>query len=170
VSIIKSVPNLISYLHGISWNFSQLLDICFELFSSGSIFNSKNHCHASAPTRAPRHEGAVQTVSCPRPDRCPPRPDGPTASLASPRALPDSRVRSRRRFASIRVCPSAPRRHRLCRLRSGKCVAPPCLHAEPTALTSLPPPRSPLFRCRVFTLCRHLSIRAKHVAGHLPRR
>jgi hypothetical protein len=168
VSIIKSVPNLISYLHGFSWNFYQLLDICFELFSPESIFNSKNHYHVSAPTRAPRHEGAVRTVSCPRPDRCLPRPDG--RPLASSRVPPDSRVQSRRRFASIRSCPSVPRRRRLRRLRSGKCIAPPCLHTEPAALTSLPSPRSPLFRCRVFTLCRHLSVRAEHVAGHLPRR
>jgi hypothetical protein len=41
---MKSVPNLISYLHEFSWNFSQLLAICFELFSFGTIFNSKNHC------------------------------------------------------------------------------------------------------------------------------
>jgi hypothetical protein len=40
---MKSVPNWISYPHEVSWNFSQLLPNCFELFSSGSIFNSKNH-------------------------------------------------------------------------------------------------------------------------------
>jgi hypothetical protein len=39
---MKSVPNLISYLHGFFWNFSQFLAIYFELFLSGSKFNSKN--------------------------------------------------------------------------------------------------------------------------------
>jgi hypothetical protein len=31
------------------WNFSQLLAICFELFSSGSVFNSENHCRGVPP-------------------------------------------------------------------------------------------------------------------------
>jgi hypothetical protein len=39
---MKSVPNSISYLHIFSRNFSQLLAICFELFSSRSVFNSEN--------------------------------------------------------------------------------------------------------------------------------
>jgi hypothetical protein len=39
---MKSVPNLISYLHKISWNFSQSLAIYFELFSTGVIFNTEN--------------------------------------------------------------------------------------------------------------------------------
>jgi hypothetical protein len=46
---MKSVPNWISYPHEVSWNFSQLLPNCFELFSSGSIFNSKNHCCGVPP-------------------------------------------------------------------------------------------------------------------------
>jgi hypothetical protein len=41
VSIIKSVPNLISYLHKIFWNFYQFLAICSKLFSSGGKFNSE---------------------------------------------------------------------------------------------------------------------------------
>jgi hypothetical protein len=39
---MKSVPNLISYMHKFSWNCSQLLAICFELFSFGSVFNLEN--------------------------------------------------------------------------------------------------------------------------------
>jgi hypothetical protein len=39
---MKSVPNLISYIHEFFWNFSQFLAIYFELFSSGSKFNSEN--------------------------------------------------------------------------------------------------------------------------------
>jgi hypothetical protein len=35
---MKSVPNLMSYLQKFSWNFSQFLAICFELFSSGANF------------------------------------------------------------------------------------------------------------------------------------
>jgi hypothetical protein len=38
---MKSVSNLISYLHEFFWNFSQFLAIYFELFSSGSKFNSE---------------------------------------------------------------------------------------------------------------------------------
>jgi hypothetical protein len=42
VSIMKSVPNLVSYLHNLFWNFSQFLAIYFELFSSEVIFNTEN--------------------------------------------------------------------------------------------------------------------------------
>jgi hypothetical protein len=38
VSIMKSVPNLIYYLHEFVWNFSQFLAIYFELFLPGSKF------------------------------------------------------------------------------------------------------------------------------------
>jgi hypothetical protein len=42
VSIKKSVPNFISYLHEWFRNFSQFLAIFYELFSSGVIyFNSE---------------------------------------------------------------------------------------------------------------------------------
>jgi hypothetical protein len=37
---MKSVPNLISYLHKVFWNFYQFLAI-FELFSSGGNFNTE---------------------------------------------------------------------------------------------------------------------------------
>jgi hypothetical protein len=40
VSIMRSVPNWIFYLHEFSCNFSQHLAICFELFLFGSVFNS----------------------------------------------------------------------------------------------------------------------------------
>jgi hypothetical protein len=38
---MKSVPNLISYLHKFCWNFSQFLAIYFELFSSRGNFNTE---------------------------------------------------------------------------------------------------------------------------------
>jgi hypothetical protein len=38
---MKSVPNLISYLHEFFWNFSQFLAIYFERFSSGVILIRK---------------------------------------------------------------------------------------------------------------------------------
>jgi hypothetical protein len=41
VSIGKSVPNLISYLHEVFQNFSQSLNICFELFSFGEFVYSE---------------------------------------------------------------------------------------------------------------------------------
>jgi hypothetical protein len=41
MSIGKSVPNLISYLHEFFQNFSQSPAICFELISFGVIFNSE---------------------------------------------------------------------------------------------------------------------------------
>jgi hypothetical protein len=53
---MKSVPNLISYLHKFSWNFSQSLAIYFELFSSEGIFNTENTYEWSPPVsrRFPR--------------------------------------------------------------------------------------------------------------------
>jgi hypothetical protein len=51
VSIMKSVPNLISYLHEFFWIFSQFLAIYFELFSSGGIFNSENADEWVPPVR-----------------------------------------------------------------------------------------------------------------------
>jgi hypothetical protein len=58
---MKSVPNLISYLHEFLQNFSQFLAICFELFSFGVIFNSEI-THERAPPvrrRAPRRARAA---------------------------------------------------------------------------------------------------------------
>jgi hypothetical protein len=43
VSIMKSIPNLISYLHEFFWIFSQFLANYFELFSFGVIFNLENN-------------------------------------------------------------------------------------------------------------------------------
>jgi hypothetical protein len=41
VVITKVVHNYTFFLHKFSWNFSQVLAICFELFSFGSVFNSE---------------------------------------------------------------------------------------------------------------------------------
>jgi hypothetical protein len=167
---MKSVPNLISYLHEFSWNFSQLLAICFELFSFGRIFNSKNHCrgvppvslslsphrarlsacrfHAAATRPCPRHEGTGrQHRGLSR--RC---PDSPIAASphASPIAvsdataapLPIARVRARdTAFAFAAFTPVSVSRRRV-------------------FTSSLP--RSPLFRRR---LCRLTSLPSSCV-GH----
>jgi hypothetical protein len=167
---MKSVPNLISYLQEFSWNFSQLLAICFELFSFGSIFNSKNHCRgvppvslSLSPRRArlsacrfrvaitrpcPRHEGAGrQCRGLSR--RC---PDSPIAAspLASPIAVSDAtvaplliaRVRARHAaFAFAAFAPVSVSQHRV-------------------FTSSLP--RSPLFRRR---LC-HLTSPPSSCVGH----
>jgi hypothetical protein len=161
---MKSVPNWIFYLHDFLWIFSQLLAIWFELFSFVSVFNSENRCRGVPPvslslcagparqqavyawrhTSAPCVKGVVPTAPrLPCPSHA--APDSPVARLASHAV--DNRVRSRRRFASDRVCPSAPRHRRRHHLCLGKCAAPPCLHAEPAALTSLPPPRAPAAGC-----------------------
>jgi hypothetical protein len=51
VSIMKSVPNLISYLHEFFQNFYQFLTICFELFSFGVIFNLEITDERAPPIR-----------------------------------------------------------------------------------------------------------------------
>jgi hypothetical protein len=48
---MKSVPNLISYLHEFFQNISQPLAICFELFSFGVIFNSEIADERAPPVR-----------------------------------------------------------------------------------------------------------------------
>jgi hypothetical protein len=52
---MKSVASLISYLHEFFWIFSQLQTIYFELFSTGSKFNSEN-----ADERDPLSAAAVR--------------------------------------------------------------------------------------------------------------
>jgi hypothetical protein len=55
---MKSVPNLISYLHEFFWNFSHFLAIYFERFLSGVYFNFGKaltcgaHMSAAKPPRA----------------------------------------------------------------------------------------------------------------------
>jgi hypothetical protein len=53
---MKSVPNLISYLHEFVQHFSQFLAICFELFSFRVIFNSEITDERAPPVirRVPR--------------------------------------------------------------------------------------------------------------------
>jgi hypothetical protein len=48
---MKSVQNLIFYLHKFFWNFSQFLAICFELFLFEVIFNSEITDERAPPVR-----------------------------------------------------------------------------------------------------------------------
>jgi hypothetical protein len=116
---MKSVPNLISYLHEFFWNFSQFLAIYFELFSSGSKLNSENtdewsppvsrrfphRAHLSARRRrvaatCPRRAARVPQMRCRDPapaSRQPSQPHRrcPSRAVASPRltrAHPDRAV------------------------------------------------------------------------------
>jgi hypothetical protein len=63
---MKSVPNLISYLHEFFRNCSQFLAIYFELFSSGVNFNSENTDEWVPPVscRCPRWARLSAAVSC----------------------------------------------------------------------------------------------------------
>jgi hypothetical protein len=51
---MKSVPNLIFYLHEFFWIFSQFLAIYFELFSSGVIFKFENLSRVGPTCQTPR--------------------------------------------------------------------------------------------------------------------
>jgi hypothetical protein len=78
VSIGKSVPNLISYLHDFFKNFSQSLAICFELFSFGEIIYSKIADERAPPVRRRvRQRAAAAWPPHPRhpPHACHRRPD-----------------------------------------------------------------------------------------------
>jgi hypothetical protein len=149
---MKSVPNLISYLHEFSWNFSQFLAICFELFSSrGNFYFEKlltrgTHLSEAVSRARPACQRAVSTwLPCARTHRAIKapadhaswprrRPDSLTA--ASPRAPPTAVVRSHAPLsAPDRACPSAPHHHR--RPADPAASAPPRFHIEPAVLTSL---------------------------------
>jgi hypothetical protein len=109
---MKSVQNLIVYLHKFFWNFFQFLAICFELLSFGVIFNSENADERAPPVRRrPWLKAAVGTARRRRPGRL---TDHAVAQTAAPAASPLAR---RRRFAvpapvSRRSSPSPMRRRR----------------------------------------------------------
>jgi hypothetical protein len=97
VPIIKSVPNLISYLHDFFQNLSQSLAICFELFSFGDIFNSEIADERDPPVRrrAPR-AGPHGSAPLPRGCHTPRRRRGLKPLSGQRAARPDSRPCSRR--------------------------------------------------------------------------
>jgi hypothetical protein len=114
---MKSVPNLISYLHEFFQNFSQSLAICFELFSFGVIFNSEITDERAPPVRrrAPRRHRGLKPLSgqrAARPDSSPRlrhrHPDSALALAARPTASPRS---SRPRRCPVRSRPSLSERH-----------------------------------------------------------
>jgi hypothetical protein len=106
---MKSVPNLISYLHDFFQNFSQSLAICFEQFSFGVIFNSKitdSGPHMEGPAlRARASRARLKALSgqrATRPDSTPrARPTAPASpALSSPdSATPRARCRCSDRLA-----------------------------------------------------------------------
>jgi hypothetical protein len=126
---MKSVPNLISYLHDFFWNFYQFLTIYFELFSSRSKFNSKITDMRGPPVirRFPRRARLSvrrrHVAAAPHRSRA-------LRALSGPRAgVPTGR--SSRAVASPHVRSSRPR----CR---------PC--PEPTVAVRTPPPSRALPR------------------------
>jgi hypothetical protein len=114
---MKSVPNLISYHHEFFWNFSQFLAIYFELFSSGSKFNSENTDEWGPPVSrrfprrvllsACRHRVAAMHL---RRSRTLSALSGPHAGI--PTAVPTAPPLSEphRRLTSPHACSSQPRR------------------------------------------------------------
>jgi hypothetical protein len=145
VSTMKSVPNLISYLHEFSWNFSQFLAVCFELLSLRSVFILEIADVWDPPVSLP--------LSAPGPPVCAPSPHGchaPTPCLkgtvGAARIRPDSRphpdhappptaaVRSHTAIHSRPCVSDAPRhRHR---------PATPAVSAPVTAKPRVPAPSS----------------------------
>jgi hypothetical protein len=102
---MKSVPNLISYLHEFFQNFSQSLAICFELFSFGVIFISEITDERAPPVRR-RAPHRAHTTERPRAHRhC---PDSALALAACPTASPRS---SRPRRRPVRSRSSLSERH-----------------------------------------------------------
>jgi hypothetical protein len=105
VSIMKSVPNLISYLHEFFRNFSQFLAIFFELFSYGGFILIQKSTDAWGPpvsgSVAPRR---ARIGCCGR--RCLNVPGGLKAAPTAPFGQPLS---ERTPSSRPRRCPSSPR-------------------------------------------------------------
>jgi hypothetical protein len=106
---MKSVPNLISYLHKFFWNFSQFLAIYFELFSSGGKFKFRNRWH-EGPTCQPPLPALGPPVSVPSPRGChapAPRRTHALKALSGPRRLACRTLTAPPPTASPRVPPTA---------------------------------------------------------------
>jgi hypothetical protein len=158
VSIGKSVPNLISYLHEFFQNFSQSLAICFELFSFGEfvyseIADSGPNLSAAARCldRVARPDSCLDRVTparqpprspCRRRQRPPrPRPDRLAHASVRRRHAPLSeRVRARRRCrAAARAPPPSVLFHR-CSRAAARAPPPSVLprrQPPPTSATAL---------------------------------
>jgi hypothetical protein len=160
VSIKKSVPNLISYLHEFVWNFSQFLAIFFELFSSWVIyFNSEIDrrvgpacqrqcapcraligCCGSRCLNAPGSLNAALTAPFRQQlsERTPELPTAPLPELASPLVpRPDRRPPSR----PCRVPTVADRRRALARSEADAVAPEPSMPpSTPATLVSALPP------------------------------
>jgi hypothetical protein len=104
---MKSVPNLISYLHNFVWNFSQFLAICLSYFRPGVILIRKTltsgaHLSAAAFRAGPACQCAVATwLRCAAPIAC------LKCAVGTARRCPDSpfyRAPAVRVVASPRAC------------------------------------------------------------------
>jgi hypothetical protein len=113
VSIGKSVPNLVSYLHEFSHNFSQSLAICFELFSFREIVYSEIADERAPPVtrRAPLQRGRHVPHRChglkPLSGQRAACPDSRLARAARPRQPPLPRRPPPDRLARTAVTPTA---------------------------------------------------------------
>jgi hypothetical protein len=160
---MKSVPNLISYLHKFFWNFSQFLAIYFELFLSRSKFNSEiadmrgppvsrrfprrrppisapslRGCHAPAPrTRTlPRHAIKASADSAVL-----------TASLRCPsRAVASPHLASRAPVPTV-PSPMSEADHVVVRAHHHRCLAASVV-ANSSTVSGAPSPPS----CRFFSV------------------
>jgi hypothetical protein len=131
------------YLHECFWNFSQLLAICFELFLSKSIFNSKNRCRGVPPVSLSLRAGPPVSTLFLR--GCHP-----------PALAPHTRHKGagRQRRGPSRSAPTARPPPHLARRRQ-PCPKPPplCFRPRVSERATLPSP-SPPPRRRVFTSSR----------------
>jgi hypothetical protein len=117
---MKSVPNLISYLHDFFQNFSQSLAICFELFSFGVVFNP-----SLAPPVSRQPTSPVAAPSRPSHGPKPCRPDRLAPIIVTPRC----RLRTGEPpFPAVSLAP-APCRRWLAVQRRRRTLAPCATHA-----------------------------------------
>jgi hypothetical protein len=114
---MKSVRNLISYLHKIFWKFFQFLAICSELFLSGSKFNSEITDMRGPPVsrrflRRARLSARRRRMAATLPRRAAHVPCHKGADSASPLSEPRHRLASRTPVPTTLSPVSEPRRRR----------------------------------------------------------
>jgi hypothetical protein len=164
---MKSVPNLISYLHEFFQNFSQSLAICFELFSFGEFVYSEIADSGPHLSGAARHAVAAWLPRAARLARALRRcqdsvPRVPTTRLTPTRQRPAFRVtvvadsappRARRRLD----CLLADRLlTRAAAVRHPRADEPPLLVRFPRTGAVPPPARRAAPPCAARAMCRAL--------------
>jgi hypothetical protein len=172
---MKSVPNLIFYLHEFFWIFSQFLAIYFELFSSGVIFKFENLSRVGPTCQTPRAVAAWLPRAVPL-ARLKLAVETARRASRQPRPLADSLALRRRPQQPCPLAPSSrpPRSEATdagpspCRLTARP--SPSCRAAVPAPVSRHVPRSSPVRRRRAVVGSPCSAAAVRHARAHAVRR